>query len=170
MVTATHYRAEPHCRGQGVEPDCSCPHPTQGQVHARRARTGFRWASTSWRASASRPAVGFRACRRRAPDALNLFVYDVFCAAVLRIVRARSTGSTVLRTAAQRMPCVGASLISSHNPSAACPSGCPGSVGHSYALLRQQAKNNRGRREAGRSPRAAPPTWKEHNHERKEVP
>ena len=27
------------------------------------------------------------------------------------------------------MPCVGAALISSHNPSAACPAGCPGSVG-----------------------------------------
>ncbi len=79
MVTATHYRAEPHCRDQGVELDRSCPHPTQGQVHARRARTGFRCASTSWRASASRPAVGSRPCRRRAPDALNFFVYDVFC-------------------------------------------------------------------------------------------
>lgn len=65
----------------------------------------------------------------------------LFFVAVLRIVRARSTGSTVLRTAAQPMPCVGASLISSPNPSAACPSGCPGSVGHSYAMLRQQAKN-----------------------------
>lgn len=33
---------------------------------------------------------------------------------------------------------------------------------HSYALLRQQAKQA-GRREACRSPRGAPPTWKEHN-------
>lgn len=39
------------------------------------------------------------------------------------------------------MPWVGAATISSHNPSAACPSGCPGSVGHSYAMLRQQANN-----------------------------
>lgn len=66
------------------------------------------------------------------------------------------------------MPCVGASLISSHNPSAACPSGCPGSVGHSYALLRQQAKNNGGEGKlAGHLNR--PTHWKEHNHERQEV-
>jgi hypothetical protein len=37
-------------------------------------------------------------------------------------------------------------------------------------MLRQQQKNNRGRREAGRSPKPPPPTWKELNHERQEVP
>jgi hypothetical protein len=43
----------------------------------------------------------------------------------------------------------GAALISSHNSPTACPSGCPGSVGYSYAMLRQQAKNMVGEREAG---------------------
>jgi hypothetical protein len=43
----------------------------------------------------------------------------------------------------------GAALISSPNPSAACPAGCPGSVGHGYAMLRQQGKNMVGRGIAG---------------------
>lgn len=98
---------------------------------------------TSGQHSATEPGGKGPRCARAAG------AFSSFLPAVLRIVRARSTGATVLRTAAQRMPCVGASLISSHNPSAACPSGCPGSVGHSYAKLRQQAKNMVGEMEAG---------------------
>jgi hypothetical protein len=82
-------------------------------------------------------------------DSTSIFLF--FFAAVRWIICARSTGSTVLRPAAHRMTCVGAALISSRNSSAACPSGCPGSVGHSYAMLRQQAKNMVGERESGTS-------------------
>jgi hypothetical protein len=66
------------------------------------------------------------------------------------------------------MPCVGASLISPHNPSAACPSDCPGSVGHSYAMLRQQPKNNGGEGElAGHlSPKVAGPLLEKHGRDR----
>ncbi len=42
----------------------------------------------------ARPAVGSRACRRRAPDPLNLVCLRRFLAAVLRIVRARSGPSS----------------------------------------------------------------------------
>ena len=110
------------------------------------------------RGFASRPAR--RRLRLSARSSLRSGCRSVFLffAAVLRIVRARSTGSTVLRTAAQPMDCVGASLISSHNPSAACPAGCPGSVGHSYAMLRQQPKNNGGEGDlAGHLSRPRPP-------------
>lgn len=55
------------------------------------------------------------------------------------------------------------------HPSAAWPSRCPGSVGHSYALLRQQAKL-RGEKGIRTVTQAATRTWKEHNHKRKEVP
>ena len=69
---------------------------------------------------------------------------------ILRFVRALSTGSTrppppVLRAAGVPERLFGAALISSHSPSAACPSGCPGSVGHCCAMLRQQARNMVGR-------------------------
>ncbi len=78
-MTATHYRAEPHCRDQGVELDHSCPHPTQGQVHARRARTGF----AALQPAGGRPlrgrllGSGGAVAELRTP--LNLSVYDVFC-------------------------------------------------------------------------------------------
>jgi hypothetical protein len=140
-LEGTHRRRRRPARGlepRNALPAPASPHctPEQHPVGASERRvTGASFPSLAYPA----PELGDRSSLRSGCKSVFLFF-----AAVLRIVRARSTGSTVLRTAAQPMPCVGASLISSHNPSSACPSGCPGSLGHSYALLRQQAKNNGG--------------------------
>jgi hypothetical protein len=65
-------RAWLHCCGQGVEPDRSFPNPTQGQGQARWGSPWFplRFNQFVGRPLA-RPAVGFRAHRRRAPDPLH---------------------------------------------------------------------------------------------------
>ena len=137
-------------RRPGVSsPNCPCPR-SGGPAGPPTLLWGVRW-----RGRLLGPGCAVAVLR---PALARLLRLRRFLVAVLRIVRARSTGSTVLRTAAHRMPCVGASLISSHNPSAACPPGCTGAVGHSYAMLRQQAKNNGGRGElAGHLSRPRPP-------------
>jgi len=97
-----------------------------------------------------------RTKRPRCARAAQAFFFPF--AAFRWILRARSTGSTVLRMAAQPMACARRCAYSSHNPSTACPSGYSGSIGHSYAMLRQQAPREHRNHDPHDPPQTSPRT------------
>lgn len=93
----------------------------------------------------ARPAVGVQGARRRAPGALALVVYDVFCllsfglSCPLRPHPAPPSSGPAVRTIGSGAP---SSLISSGRLHVPGPSGGQGLRRAQLRKLRQQAKNN----------------------------
>jgi hypothetical protein len=112
----------------------------------------------------ARPAVGSRARRRRAPDPLALSCLRRFLVAVLRILGVRSSPSSPGSASSTGACGAGISLRRSFVAyllwefPTPCPAGRQASVGRRASKLASNQKTTGGRRDAGRSPRAAPPT------------
>jgi hypothetical protein len=85
------------------------------------------------------------------------------CRTCLRILRAVSAGAPVRRTAEQRRGWVRRCAYFLTQPLRCLPCGLPGSVGHSYAMLRQQTRNMVGERNSRSSRHPPRPSETEHH-------
>ena len=117
------------------------------------------------RASASRPAVGSSAVRRRAPPSLALSAYGVFWLLSFGLYVPAPPRPALLRRAYGRKTLPGRFA---YFPDKLCrPCKWTASVGHSSALLRQQPKNNGRGTLAGHhtAPDSPSPQQRINNHE-----